>query len=180
MHPWHDLKPGRGAPRVVDVFVEVPKNGRVQYEIDRESGLLRAARVLYGALHFPANYGIVPRTLDGDGGPLDVLVLSQEDLASGCVVSARVIGVMPMLDQGDTDDKIIAIMNGDPAYEGVRTLDDLLPFRMNEIMRFFGDYRALEGKEVRVAAPLGVDEAVRVVDRCLAAYQQRGQRGGPA
>jgi inorganic pyrophosphatase len=178
MNPLHDLSPGTGAPRVVDVFIEIGKNGRVKYETDKETGLLRATRVLYGALHYPANYGFIPQTLDGDGDALDVLVLSQEDLQPGCVVSARVIGVMPMLDQGETDDKIIAIMNGDPAFEGVRTLDDLLPFRMNEIMRFFGDYKALEGKEVRVAAPGGVEDALRVVERSVALYARGPRRFG--
>ena len=173
MNPLHDLTPGRGAPRVVDVFIEIPKGGRVKYEVDKENGLLRASRVLYGAIHYPANYGFIPRTLDDDGDALDVLVFAQDDIQPGSIVSARVIGVMPMVDQGETDDKIIAVMVGDPAFEVVRSLDDLLPFRMNEIMRFFGDYKALEEKEVRVAAPLGLDDAVRIVEKCCMAYDKK-------
>jgi inorganic pyrophosphatase len=173
VHPWHELSPGTGIPRVVDVFVEIPRGGRVKYEIDKESGYLRASRVLYGAIHYPANYGFIPQSLDDDGDALDVLVLSQEDCAPGSIVSARVIGVMPMVDQGEVDDKIIAVMIGDPMFDGVRTLDDLAPFRMNEIMRFFGDYKALEEKDVRVAAPHGLDEAVKVVERSFAQYQQK-------
>lgn len=157
----------------MDCFIEIPKGGRVKYEVDKDSGLLRASRVLYGAIHYPANYGFIPRTLDDDGDALDILVLAQDDIQSGSIVSARVIGVMPMVDGGETDDKIIAVMVGDPAFEVVRSLDDLLPFRMNEIMRFFGDYKALEEKEVRVAAPLGLDEAVKVVERCSIAYERR-------
>ena len=178
MNPWHDLSPGTGAPRLVDAYIEIPMGGRVKYEVDHESGLLRASRVLYGALHYPANYGFIPRTLDDDGDALDVLVLTQEEIQPGAIVSARIIGVMPMVDQGQADDKIIAVMIGDPAFEVVRTLDDLLPFRMNEIMRFFGDYKALEEKEVRVAAPNGLDEAVKVVERCLQAYERRYAPGG--
>jgi inorganic pyrophosphatase len=183
MNPIHDLNPGPGAPRVVDAFIEIPKGGRVKYEVDKATGLLRASRVLYGALHYPANYGFIPRTLDDDGDALDILVLAQEEIQSGSVVSARVVGVMPMVDGGETDDKIIAVMVGDPAFEVVRSLDDLLPFRMNEIMRFFGDYKALEEKEVRVAAPLGLDEAVKVVERCCMAYDAKHTttvRGGRA
>jgi inorganic pyrophosphatase len=176
MHPWHDLEPGRGAPRVVDVFVEIPRGGGVKYELDAESGLLRATRVLHGAIHYPANYGFVPRTLDDDGDALDVLVLAEEEVQPGALVSARVVGVMPMVDGGDVDDKIIAVMVGDPSYDVVRSLDDLLPFRMNELMRFFGDYKALEEKEVRVAAPLGLEEAVRVVEKCCTAYENRRAR----
>jgi inorganic pyrophosphatase len=173
MNPWHDLGPGRGAPRVVDAFIEIPKGGRVKYEVDKDSGLLRASRVLYGAIHYPANYGFIPRTLDDDGDALDILVLAQDEVQPGALVSARVIGVMPMVDSGEVDDKIIAVMVGDPAFEVVRSLDDLLPFRMNEIMRFFGDYKALEEKEVRVAAPLGLDEAVRIVEKCSLAYDAK-------
>lgn len=173
MNPLHDLTPGRGAPRVVDAFIEINKGGRIKYEVDKESGLLRASRVLYGAIHYPANYGFIPRTLDDDGDALDILVFAQDDIQPGCIVSARVIGVMPMVDQGETDDKIIGVMVGDPAFEVVRSLDDLLPYRMNEIMRFFGDYKALEEKEVRVAAPLGTDEAIRIVEKCCAAYDAR-------
>ena len=180
MHFWHDLSYGSGAPRVVDVVVEIPKGGRVKYEIDKETGLLRATRVLYGAIHYPANYGFIPRTLDDDGDPLDVLLLSQEEIQPGVIASARVIGVMPMIDQGDVDDKIIAVLVGDPAYEIVRSLDDLMPHRMNEIMRFFGDYKALEEKEVRVAAPQGLEEAIGVVERAIAAYNEMraAQQGG--
>ncbi|HEY1098188.1 MAG TPA: inorganic diphosphatase [Myxococcota bacterium] len=171
MHPLHDLSAGPGAPRVVDAFIEIPRGGRVKYEVDKESGLLRASRVLYGAIHYPANYGFIPRTLDSDGDALDILVLAQEEIMPGSVVSARVIGVMPMVDGGDVDDKIIAVMIGDPAFDMVRSLDDLRPYQMNEIMRFFGDYKALEEKEVRVAAPLGLDEAVKIVERCATAYE---------
>ena len=173
MHPWHDLGPGRGAPRVVDAFIEIPRGGRVKYEVDADTGLLRASRVLYGAIHYPANYGFVPRTLDDDGDALDILVLAQEEVLPGSLVSARVIGVMPMVDGGDVDDKVIAVMVGDPAFEIVRSLDDLPPYVMNEIMRFFGDYKALEEKEVRVAAPLGLDEAVRIVEKCCQAYDAK-------
>ena len=176
MNLWHDVSYGPGAPRVVDAIIEIPRGGRVKYEMDKETGLLRASRVLYGAIHYPANYGFIPRTLDDDGDPLDNLVLSQEDVQSGAVVSARVVGVMPMI-----DDKIIAVMVGDPAFETVRTLDDLLPHRMNEIMRFFGDYKALEEKEVRVAAPQGVEEAVKVVERSIALYDTKilGKKARP-
>jgi inorganic pyrophosphatase len=173
MNPLHDLGPGRGAPRVVDAFIEIPRGGRVKYEVDKETGLLRASRILYGAIHYPANYGFIPRTLDDDGDALDILVLAQDEVQPGALVTARVIGVMPMVDGGEVDDKIISVMVGDPAFESVRTLDDLLPFRMNEIMRFFGDYKALEEKEVRVAAPLGLDEAVRVVEKCCLAWEAK-------
>lgn len=173
MHLWHDISAGDGAPRVVDAVVEVPKGGRVKYELDRKYGILRATRVLYGAVHYPANYGFIPQTWAEDGDAIDILVLGQEEITPGAVVGARVIGVMPMLDQGEADEKIIAVQLGDPGFENIKTLGDLPPFRMNEVMRFLGDYKALEGKEVRVAAPQGVQAATEVVRRTMEQYSER-------
>jgi inorganic pyrophosphatase len=172
MHLWHDIPVGDGAPRVVDAVIEIPRGGRVKYELDKDLGVLRATRVLYGAVHYPANYGFIPRTLAEDGDALDVLVLGQEQIAPGSIVAARVVGVMPMLDDGERDDKVICVQLGDPGFESIKTLEDLQPFRMNEMMRFFGDYKALEGKEVQVAAPQGQSEAVSTVQRCLERYDE--------
>lgn len=172
MHLWHDISAGEGAPRVVDAVIEIPRGGRVKYELDKIYGILRASRVLYGAVHYPANYGFIPQTWAEDGDALDILVLGQEEVVPGAVVAARVIGVMPMVDQGEPDEKIIAVQLGDPGFEGIKTLGDLPPFRMNEIMRFFGDYKALEGKEVKVAAPKGFDDAVKAVERSMARYRE--------
>ena len=171
MHLWHDIPLGSGAPRNVNAIVEIPRGGRVKYELDHELGILRATRILYGAVHYPANYGFIPQTLAEDSDALDILVLGQEQLAPGTLVTARVIGVMPMVDTGEPDDKVIAVQQGDPGFDTIRSLGDLPPFRMNEIMRFFGDYKALEGKEVKVAAPLGATDAFAVVDRCAAAWR---------
>ena len=173
MHLWHDIPPGDAAPRVVTAVVEIPRGGRVKYEVDKQLGIPRATRVLYGAVHYPANYGFIPRTLGDDGDPLDILVFGQEELQTGTLVTARVVGVMPMIDQGENDEKIIAVQLGDPGFDQIKRLDDMPAFRMNEMMRFFGDYTALEGKDVKVAAPLGLDEGVKVVERSLALYRER-------
>lgn len=170
MHLWHDIPIGDAAPRLVDAVIEIPRGGRVKYELDKELGVLRATRVLYGAVHYPANYGFIPRTFADDGDALDILVLGQEEVIPGAIVPARVIGVMPMIDSGEADDKIIAVQMGDPGFDTVRSLGDLPPFRMNEVMRFFGDYKALEGKEVRVAAPKSLDDAVATVQAAMTKY----------
>jgi inorganic pyrophosphatase len=172
MHLWHDIPIGDAAPRLVDAVIEIPRGGRVKYELDKELGVMRATRVLYGAVHYPANYGFIPRTYADDGDALDILVLGQEEVMPGAIVPARVIGVMPMVDSGESDDKIIAVQMGDPGFDTVRSLGDLPPFRMNEVMRFFGDYKALEGKEVRVAAPKGLDDAVATVQAAMTKYEQ--------
>ncbi len=172
MHLWHDIPIGDAAPRLVDAIIEIPRGGRVKYELDKELGVLRATRVLYGAVHYPANYGFIPRTFAEDGDALDILVLGQEEVIPGAIVPARIIGVMPMIDSGEADDKVIAVQIGDPGFDGIRSLGDLPPFRMNEVMRFFGDYKALEGKEVRVAAPKGVDDAMATVQAAMQKYDR--------
>lgn len=172
MHLWHDIPIGDAAPRNVNCVIEIPRGHRVKYELDKDLGILRATRVLYGAVHYPANYGFIPQTLAEDGDALDVLVLGQEELIPGSIVTARVVGVMPMIDSGEADEKVIAIQQGDPGFDNIRSLGDLPPFRMNEIMRFFGDYKALEGKEVKVAAPLGSKEALDIVQRYFKIWQQ--------
>jgi inorganic pyrophosphatase len=176
VHLWHDIPIGDAAPRLVDAVIEIPRGGRVKYELDKELGIMRATRVLYGAVHYPANYGFIPQTLAPDHDALDILVLGQEQVMPGTVVPARVVGVMPMEDTGEADDKIIAVQIGDPGFESIKSLGDLPPYRMNEVMRFFGDYKALEGKEVRVAAPKSVEEAVQVVSDCMVAYKQERAR----
>ena len=173
MHLWHDLPVGDGAPRVVNALIEIPRGGRQKYEVYHDLGILRATRVLYGAVHYPANYGFIPRTYADDGDALDILVLGQEDIVPGALCTARVIGVMPMVDSGEADDKIIAVQLGDPAFEAIKTLGDLPPFRMNEVMRFFGDYKALEGKDVKVAAPLDAKAAIEIVQTAMAAWEEK-------
>ncbi|MGB5024377.1 MAG: inorganic diphosphatase, partial [Saprospiraceae bacterium] len=115
MNPWHDVSPGEQTPEFVNGIIEIPKGTRAKYEIDKVSGLLKLDRVLYSSVYYPANYGFIPRTLCEDKDPLDILVLSQLEFVPLCLVSAKVIGVMRMSDQGDADDKIIAVCAGDPS-----------------------------------------------------------------
>src|SRR5438094_1441461 len=114
MHPWHDVPLQAEGVGSVHVVVEIPKGSKVKYELDKATGLLRVDRVLYSAVHYPANYGFVPRTYCGDGDPLDVLVLGQEDVVPGVLMRARAIGVMRMHDDMGQDDKIIAVHLDDP------------------------------------------------------------------
>lgn len=173
VHLWHDIPSGKGAPRLVEAVVEIPKAGKVKYEIDLSLGVLRATRVLHGAVNYPANYGFIPRSLGEDGDALDIVILGQEDLVPGTIVTGRVIGVMPLVNRDLPDDKIIAVQVGDPEYENIKNLGDLPPHRMNELMRFFGDYKAVEGREVKVAAPLDQAEAIRVVGQALSSYEEK-------
>jgi inorganic pyrophosphatase len=121
---------------------------------------------------YPANYGFFPRTLAEDGDALDVLVLMQEPVQPLSILRTRPIGMMPMLDQGEADEKVIAVHLDDPEFNHFRHIDELARHRLNELRRFFSDYKALENKEVRVDEMLGPDEARRAIVECIARYDR--------
>jgi len=172
VHPWHDLpNPLVGVEDGFNVVIEIPKGSKVKYELDKPSGLMRVDRVLYSAVHYPANYGFLPRSYAADGDPLDVLVLGNEPVVPGAMLVARAIGVMNMEDQGQRDDKIIAVHVHDPAFEDYGDLEDLPTHTMREIQRFFQDYKTLENKSVKVEEMGGAADALRVVRAALELYQ---------
>ncbi|KAG5563610.1 hypothetical protein RHGRI_006153 [Rhododendron griersonianum] len=130
--------------------VEITKGSKVKYELDKKTGLIKVDRVLYSSVVYPHNYGFIPRTLCEDNDPMDVLVLMQEPVLPGCFLRARAIGLMPMIDQGEKDDKIIAVCADDPEYRHYTDIKELAPHRLAEIRRFFEDYKKNENKEVAV------------------------------
>jgi inorganic pyrophosphatase len=173
MHPWHDLPAGSDLRDAFNCVIEVPRGGNVKYELDKKTGLLRLDRVLYSAVYYPANYGFIPRTLGGDGDPLDVLVLMSEPVTPLCVLRARAIGMLPMRDEAGPDEKIIAVCVDDPEFNPFRDLDDLPEYRRRLIERFFLDYKVLEGKAVETEAYQHRDEAVLVIEEGVARYAER-------
>ena len=179
MHPWHDLPVGDPAGPFQTV-VEVPKGGTLKYELDKESGLLRLDRVLYSAVMYPANYGFLPRTLGDDGDPLDALVLINEPVQPLSIVRARAIGMLPMLDEGRGDEKIIAVCCDDPEFSDIGDLADLRPHTLRQIERFFLDYKALENKTVEVSGYQDRAAAVAVVRDAVERYDRTfgNGRGG--
>jgi inorganic pyrophosphatase len=177
VHPWHDLPNNPETADVgINVVIEIPKGSRVKYELDKPSGLLRVDRILYSAVHYPANYGFVPRSYCEDGDPLDVLVLGNEPVVPMAMLVARPIGVMHMADEGQSDDKIVAVHVHDPAFAEVTELDQLPRHTYLEIRRFFEDYKALENKTVHVDELGGAVEAVQVVRTALALYRHEENR----
>ncbi|MFW5920318.1 MAG: inorganic diphosphatase [Polyangiales bacterium] len=173
MHPWHDIYVDESlVEQAFPAVIEVPKGSKNKYEIDKEKGFLRLDRVLYSAVHYPANYGFVPRTYCDDGDALDVLVLAQEPVYPMTVLRSRAIGVMRMRDEKGLDDKIIAVCVNDPAFSDYRDNSDLPAHTMREIKRFFEDYKVLEEKEVEVEEPLGHEEAEKVLRESLELYKK--------
>jgi len=173
MHAWHDVELGEHIERYFNAVIEIPKGSKVKYELDKATGLLWLDRVLHSAVHYPANYGFLPRTFCDDGDPLDVLVLGQEPVVPMCVLRARAIGVLGMRDDKGRDDKIIAVHIDDPEYAHYEDIAQLPPHRLKELERFFMDYKVLERKAVSVEGMRGRAEAERVVREAAALYRQR-------
>lgn len=170
IHPWHGIAPGKKAPQRVNAIIEIPKDSKGKYELHKESGLLMLDRVLFSAVHYPANYGFIPGTYCDDKDPLDILVLTSLTLPHLCLVEATVIGVMRMVDQGEADDKIIAVATHDESVNHITDVSQLAPHTDLQIRRFFMDYKTLEGKEVKVEKFLGREEALRIVEESIALY----------
>ena len=173
MHAWHDVELGDDITHGFHAVIEIPKGSKIKYELDKTTGLLAVDRVLHSAVHYPANYGFLPRTFCGDGDPLDVLVLGQEPVVPLCVLRARAIGVMAMRDEKGEDDKIIAIHVDDPEYAHYGDIAELAPHRLRELERFFLDYKVLENKTVTVDAMRGHGEPERVVRAAARLYDER-------
>ena len=172
MNILHDISPERITPDKFIAVIEISKNSKNKYELDKETGMLRLDRVLYTSTHYPANYGFVPLTLSEDGDPLDVLVLCSEVLDPLTLVRCYPIGYISMLDGGRNDEKIIAIPFSDPSYNKYRDIMDLPDHTFDEMAHFFTVYKALEGKEAVAGDVNGREAAVEIIKSALAHYDE--------
>ncbi len=169
-HPWHDIDLRTDSEDTFNAIIEIPKNSRAKYELEKVSGLLKMDRVLYSAMYYPTNYGFIPQTLSDDGDPLDILVFSQIAIEPLCIVEATVIGAFKMLDEGKADDKIIAVAKNDMSVNHVTDVSGLAQHYHREIRNFFEEYKKLENKVVLVNDMINKEEALKVIEHDRANY----------
>ncbi|MBC7834080.1 MAG: inorganic diphosphatase [Phycisphaerales bacterium] len=181
VHPWHDVTPaveGYELPGCFKAIIEIPKGSSNKYELDKGSGLIRLDRVLSSAVYYPANYGFIPQTLAEDDDPLDVLVYSTEEIPPLCMCNARAVGVMSMVDHGQPDHKIIAVLMNDPIYCEFAKASDFPKHIFKMLKTFFQDYKMLEGKEVMVEEIMPAEPAHAIIEDSLARYWKLRRTGG--
>ena len=171
LHPWHGVETGENAPEFVNCIVEIPQGSRSKYEIDKASGLLKLDRVIHSSFHYPANYGFIPQTYGDDHDPLDILIISSMTIQPMCIVEAKVLGVMQMLDGGEGDDKIIAVAANDPSINYYENIEELPNHFFNELRHFFEQYKVLEKKSVKVEEFGNKEQALGIIKAAMESYK---------
>ena len=170
---WHDISPSRITAEDFIAVIEIEKGSKKKYELDKETGSLILDRILYTSTHYPANYGLIPRTYADYNDPLDVLVLCSEVIQPLSLVRCYPIGVITMLDQGKLDEKIIAIPFKDPTYNSYHDVSELPSHIFTEMSHFFTVYKNLEQKETMVDEVRGAEDAKKVIQKCLDQYIEK-------
>ena len=163
---------------IVHALIEIPLGSKNKYELDEKTGRIMLDRVLYAAMIYPAEYGIIEDTLAPDGDPLDILVICSEPTFPGCTVPARVLGYLSMIDNGKLDYKLISVVDCDPRYDDIHELKDLPSFILKEISNFFQNYKVLQGVVVEVGEYHGKEDAARIIAQCKKAFLEHNRVGG--
>lgn len=161
--------PAQPKPGLINVLIEIPKGSKNKYEFDKDMNAFALDRVLYASVQYPYDYGFVPNTLADDGDPLDGMVIMDQPTFPGCVIAARPIGMLEMVDGGDRDEKILCVPDKDPRYTQVKSLADIAPHRLDEIAEFFKTYKNLEKKVTEILGWKDVDQVAPLVEECIRA-----------
>jgi inorganic pyrophosphatase len=173
LHPWHGAHYGQKAPAQVNGLIEISQGSRSKYEIDKDTGLLKLDRVIFSSFIYPVNYGFIPQTLGQDGDPLDILVICSQAIQPLCLVEATVIGNMQMIDQGERDDKIIAVAAKDPTVNHITDIDELPNHFFSELKQYFEQYKVLENKVVEIDNFQNKAEAYKVIEEAIDFYKEK-------
>ncbi|MDJ0676150.1 MAG: inorganic diphosphatase [Calothrix sp. MO_167.B42] len=164
--------PPQSKPGILNVLIEITGGSKNKYEYDKDLEAFALDRVLYSSVKYPYDYGFVPNTLADDGDPLDGMVLIDEPTFPGCIIAARPIGMLEMIDGGDRDEKILCVPDKDPRYAEVKSLDDVAPHRLEEIAEFFRSYKNLEKKVTEILGWKNVEFVKPLVEKCISAVKK--------
>lgn len=164
--------PAQPKAGLINVLIEIPAGSRNKYEFDKDINAFALDRVLYSSVVYPCDYGFVPNTLGHDGDPLDGLVIIDEPTFPGCVITARPVGMLEMIDGGDRDEKILCVPEKDPRYSHVKSLKDIAQHRLDEIAEFFRTYKNLEKKVIEILGWRDVDTVLPLVEESIKAYKK--------
>ncbi|MDQ5931088.1 MAG: inorganic pyrophosphatase [Patescibacteria group bacterium] len=176
MNLLHEITPGKQVPDVINVIIEIPKGSKNKYELDKETGLITLDRALHTSQDYPFDYGFMPQSHWADGDPLDVVVLTTYPLESGVLVKVRPVGIMHMVDDGESDAKILGVPDHDPRWNDVKELEDINKHTLKEIEHFFLTYKKLQHKEVHIDGIEGRDKAIEAVNKSIQAYKEKFQK----
>lgn len=177
LHLWHSLATGPNPPEIVYAVIEVPKGSRNKYEYSKRAGVIKLDRVLYSPLHYPGDYGFIPQSYYEDGDPMDILVMMNESTFPGCVVEARVLGMLKMIDRGEHDYKLLAAPATDPSFSHYQTFEDVPQHYLDEVRHFFLVYKQLEGATVEIEGWVGTAEARQAVLDSMRIYREKFPQG---
>lgn len=166
--------PAQPKQGIINVLIEITAGSKNKYEYDKDLQAFALDRVLYSSVQYPYDYGFVPNTLADDGDPLDGMVLIDQPTFPGCIIAARPIGMLEMIDGGDRDEKILCVPDKDPRYAGVKSLKDVSPHRLEEIAEFFRSYKNLEKKVTEIRGWQDVDKVMPLVEQCIKAGSSKG------
>lgn len=166
------LIPAQPKQGVLNVLIEIAGGSKNKYEFDKDLQAFALDRVLSSSVKYPYDYGFIPNTLADDGDPLDGMVIMDEPTFPGCVIPARPIGFLEMIDGGDRDEKILCVPDKDPRYAHVKSLKDLAPHRLDEIAEFFRTYKNLEKKVTEILGWQDVDKVAPLVEKFIKAAQK--------
>ncbi|MEN9767304.1 inorganic diphosphatase [Vulcanococcus sp.] len=162
-------------PGLVNLVVEIPAGSSNKYEYNETAGVMALDRVLHSSVRYPFDYGFVPNTLAEDGAPLDALVIMQEPTFAGCLIRARPIGILDMLDCGAHDGKLLCVPEADPRQSGIRSVRQIAPNQLEEVAEFFRTYKSLEGRVVEILGWQDADQAPALIERCVQAARDAGR-----
>ena len=175
MNLWHDIPVGENFPETFNTIIEIPRDSNNKYEIDKTTGLISLDRANFSSAPYPFDYGFVPRTLWEDGDPLDVVVISTYPLHPGILVEVRPVGVMRMIDEGESDYKILSVPVHDKRWDDVNDLKDINQHRLEEFKHFFLTYKVLNGRSTSVDIDGIGDkaEAIEALSKSMDLYQDK-------